>query len=354
MIVTQANMELTDHKRAPIINPSVQTHLYGFDYLRVFFMSMVVLGHSEVFLQFGASCGKNINFWDYAWFEVQSTAVPAFVLISSMLFVMKPPDKRRILDRLAKLGYLYVFWVSAWVIYSKEKPDLNALSVLEFLLRGGGWHFYTFSVLIVLTPVSWIAYNLPGRAKWLGLIASVAIVYITFVWVRTGFKWVYHPYYWLPTCFIIMPFVAAILTPKLSIFLTSRKRCILWAVILLFAGIIAAFHEWSFAAPVSMNLDGRQWLPKAARLSIQFTAIAMVCLSFIRKKPPGIIIAFLAKNSLGVYCIHGFFLRYFSLISVKLVGGPSPLSSCICAATLVVFSAFTTEFLRKLFRERLV
>lgn len=333
---------------------SMPNHLHGFDYLRVFFMCMVVLGHSEVFLQFGAACGPNINFWDYAWFEVQSTAVPAFVLISSILFVMKTPDKKRTLNRLAKLSYLYIFWVSAWVIYSKAKPELDFASILEFVLRGGGWLFYTFPVLIVLTPVSTLAYWLPGRTKWIGLLVSIAVVYGTFIWVRTGYKWVFHPYYWLPTCFIMMPFVAALMTPRLRNLLASRRLCFGWASVFVVLGVVSAIHEWSYAAPVTMNLEGRQWLPKAARLSVQFNAIALVLVSFVRMNPPGKLIAFFAKNSLGVYCVHGFFLRYFSQITAKFVGGPSPLSACLCAVGLVIFSSFATEFLRRLFRERLV
>lgn len=317
-------------------------------------MSMVVLGHSEVFLQFGAACGKGINFWDYAWFDVQSTAVPAFVLISSILFVMKKPDGKRTLDRLVKLCYLYSFWVSAWVIYSKAKPDLNFISILEFVLRGGGWLFYTFSVLIVLTPVSWFAFKLPNWGKWIGLAASAGAVYATFVWVRTDYKWLYHQYYWLPTCFIMMPFVAAILTPKLGDFYRSKARIMIWSIVLIGLGSVAAFDEWSYAAPVSLNLELRQWLPKAARLSISFNAIAIVLLSFLRKSPPGRVVQFFSNNSLGVYCVHGFFLRYFSKVSEFVLGGPSPLSACVCAVSLVVFSAYVTEFLRKLFRERLV
>jgi surface polysaccharide O-acyltransferase-like enzyme len=278
------------------------------------------------------------------------------MLMSSFLFSRKKPTKDRVIDRIKKLSCLHLFWSACWVLYSKSRPEHNFLGVLEFIIRGGGWQFYTFSVLILLTPLDWIAYHLSQRAKWGMLGIAMSVVLGVFWWNISGQKWLIKSYYWLPLNYVAMPFAGALLAPKISAIQTSGRTCSKLVVLCVVIGAAFACLEWSFAAEVPIGISGaRAWLPKASRLSIQFFAVSMIIGGLFVKNKPGRIITLLARNSLGVYCVHGFFV---SLI-MKINSGLSeilqaPIASIICLVVLLIVCTFTSELLRMIFKERLV
>lgn len=112
--------------------------IWGFDYLRVFFMVSVIVGHANLVKgwadDLSVSHGPGPNFWDYFYFHLQSCAVPAFVLVSMVLFLLKTPNWERARARLVNLGYLYGFWVGAWVLYTKAKPERSGWLFRERLI----------------------------------------------------------------------------------------------------------------------------------------------------------------------------------------------------------------------------
>ena len=334
-------------------------HLHGFDYLRVFFMMMVLLGHTNFFWHMADSreqvIGAGPNVWDFLSFGVQSTAVPSFILMSMLLVSLRQSTWQNTVERVKKLAYLYGFWVTAWVYYSKSKPEQSVFGWIEFVLSGGGWLFYTFASLIILTPFCWVASRLTRRGQWVALMISIGVVAGSFVWVRVGFKWVYHPYFWLPTCFAMMPFAAAILVPHLKRFRESAAARYKWVAIMLVLGIIAAILEWKFSAHREVLVGERRFVPKHARLSIQFTAVAWLLLSLGIRRPANRVITFFARNSLGIYCIHPFLLRAV-MIPMRKIGDPiSPeLTILATCAVLAVTCSLVSEFLRKAFKQRLI
>jgi surface polysaccharide O-acyltransferase-like enzyme len=347
---------------APPTKPEAKAekiHLDGFDYLRVFFMMMVLMGHANLFWYMAEqrqhSMGLGPNVWDYLYFEVQSSAVPTFILMSMVLFSLRPPSWSRTVDRVKKLGYLYCFWVGAWVLYAKAKPEPGVLGLIEFLLRGGGWLFYTFASLMVLTPFCWVAAKLSRRGQWVGLMLSILVVLATALWVYTDKKWLHHQFYWVPSCFAMMPFVAAILAPHLNRFRESGGMRYKWIAVMLVAGIVTALLEWKFSAATELITGERRWLPKHARFSIQFNAIALLILSLGVKKPVNRVVSFFARNSLGVYCLHPFILRGFIEPAQRLIGPYAPdLAIPVGCLVVAVFCSVVTEFLRAAFKHRLI
>lgn len=334
-------------------------HLDGFDYLRVFFMMMVLMGHANLFWDMADKREKIIghgpNIWDFLYFEVQSSAVPTFILMSMVLFSLRPPSWSRTLDRIKKLAFLYCFWVGAWILYTKVKPEPTVLGWIEFLLRGGGWLFYTFAALIVLTPLCWVASKLSRSGKWIGLLTCMFVVAGTFLWIHDGTRWLHHQYYWVPSCFVMMPFVAAILVPHLERFRESGSTRIKWIVAMVVLGLMAAFLEWKFAAPGELITGERRWVPKHARLSVQFNAIAMLIFSLGVKRAVNRVISFFARNSLGVYCLHPFILRGFIEPTQHLINPYAPdLAIPIGCTVVAVFCSAVTEFLRAAFKHRLI
>ncbi len=336
-------------------------HIQGFDYLRVFFMMMVLLAHGDFFWTFGsqrqALVGAGPNVWDLLYYQVQATAVPSFVLMSMVLFTMKPPTWARAVDRIKKLAYLYGFWVGAWILYTKLRPEPGFYGLLEFVIRGGGWVLYTFTVLMIMTPLCSLAAWMNQRSKWLGPLISMLVVVGTFTYLVIGHKWSNRHYYWVPTCFTMMPFVAVLLIPHLKKFQTSSAFRWKWVGVMVLASLACALVEWRFSLPDEMikTTGWRNWLPKHARLSVQFGAIATIMASLGVKSRANSLVRFFASNSLGVYCLHPFVLRGIMVPVQKIVDpiapGLSILAGCLAVA---VFCSLVSEFLRRAFKHRLI
>lgn len=359
--------DLSDRHGSEILKSKGQTaaqahelgHLQGFDYLRVFFMMMVLMAHGDFFRDLAvkreAVVGVGVNAWDYLFFHVQSTAVPSFILMSMVLFALKTATWGQCVDRVKKLAYLYGFWVGAWVLYSKVRPAPGIYEFLEFAFRGGGWLFYTFTVLMLLTPLCWLAVKLGPKGRWVGLAVSALAVLGTFLYLRMGFKWTHRSYYWVPTCFVMMPFVAVLLNPHLKLLQTSSRVRWKWVGILCLLSLASAWFEWRLAAPYDEITPFRTWLPKHARLSAQFGAVAMIVGSLGVKSRANSVVRFFAKNSLGVYCIHPFVLRGIMEPVKRLVNPVAPdlaiLAGCVAAA---VICSLVSEFLRRAFGHRLI
>lgn len=337
--------------------------LCGFDYLRVFFMVSVIVGHANLVKGWAedraARVGPGPNLWDYFYFHLQSCAVPAFVLVSMILFLLKTPTWERTRARLTNLGYLYGFWVGAWVLYTKSKPEHPGIpGIIEFLLRGGNWVFYFIAVLIICTWLGWVAGNLSRRGRWVGLGLATAALGGTYGWLLQNDRWVHSHYYWVPTCFTMMPFVAALMVPHLETLRGSPSVRWKWIGIFVGLAILAALWEWRHALPAEVLDEERRWIPKHARFSIQFGALAMVLLAIGVKAKPGRVISFLSRNALGTYCLHPFVLGGFVKGTAAVLGKYLPqwqsASIVLGCAVLIVCCSFATEFLRRAFRHRLV
>jgi peptidoglycan/LPS O-acetylase OafA/YrhL len=64
-------------------------------------------------------------------------------------------------------------------------------------------------------------------------------------------------------------------------------------------------------------------------------------------------VCFIARNSLGIFCLHVFILRGLHREVASLVGD-SKWTTIITLVVVLVGGAYAAEFVRKLFRERLV
>jgi fucose 4-O-acetylase-like acetyltransferase len=272
-----------------------------------------------------------------------------------ILFCVKTPTWARAWNRIAKLSYLYGFWVGAWVLYSGLRPEPTIYGVIEFLVRGGGWVLYTFFVLMLLTPLCCIAESLKKLNPWIGPFLASLVVLATFAYLIDDLKWTRKYYYWVPTCFVLAPFIAVWLTPKIHLLRSSPKSRWTIASIFFLLAVISALIEWQFAASEEFHLHWRCYLPKHARLSVHFTAVAIILLSLAVKTKAPKLVLFFARNSLGVYCLHPFLLRGVAKPVIHFVNQFAPnlaiLSACVVVA---VICALIAEFLRKAFKERLI
>lgn len=354
---------VTPNISSPEVSPSqirhTDSHFDGFDYLRMIFMVMVLFAHTDLFAYFGnkhdALYGRGMNIWDLLYLQVQSCAVPTFVLMSMVLFCVKTPTWARAWNRIVKLSYLYGFWVGAWVIHSGLRPELSIYGILEFFARGGGWVLYTFFVLMFLTPMCCVAERLKKINVWIGPILAILVIVATFAYLVDDLKWTRKMYYWVPTSFVLAPFIAVWLTPKIHDLRQSSKLRWKIACVFLVLAAISAAVEWQFSAAEQLHLYWRSYLPKHARPSVHLTAVAVIVLSLgVKTRAPKPIL-FFARNSLGVYCLHPFMLRGISQPVINFVTPFAPDFAILTGAIVVaIVCSVISEFLRKAFKERLI
>lgn len=322
-------------------------------------MISVISGHANLTVTWAANLEKTMgpgpNIWDYFYFQVQTIAVPTFILISNLLFCLKPITRERIKNRLIKLSYLYIFWVGVWVYYTKPVIETNAWSIAQFLLRGGGWLFYFIAVLILMTLQTGIMAMIPKRGKIAVALISILTLLGTECYLTTDYRWIKDYYYWLPSCFVLLPCFAVWLSPRLPYLReNARSRWRLFFVFLALS-LIAALIEWHFAAPHDLLDEYRRWIPKHARFSPHLGAMAVVIACLGVHSQLGVVMRFLARNSLGTYCLHGFMIGGFVKMSDALIGKrfPSLVIPLGCLG-VILFCAIAAEFLRRAFRHRLI
>lgn len=322
-------------------------------------MVSVIAGHVNLIVGLAAQramkIGPGPNFWDHFYFDLQSTAVPCFILISTLLFCLKPITWKSTRKRLTKLGYLYLFWVSAWIVHSKPMMKPGFAGLIELILRGGGWLFYFISVLILMTLLTAGISALNRRWRFLGYAASLGLFLATVLWISHDHRWTHGQYYWVPSSFALLPSFALWLAPKMSSLIDDRTARLRVAACFLVAAVAAALIEWHFSAPQGLIEESRKWVPKHARFSIQFSAMMIVVLSLGIRSRPGRIVSFFARNALGIYCLHGFIVGGVIKAVGLALGGRFPgLVLPLGIVATVCICAVGAEFLRRAFRERLV
>jgi hypothetical protein len=90
----------------------------GFDFLRAIFSLAIVADHTGLFSLatiYGTSTATNLLYANFSYI-----AVPAFLQISLFLFQLKSSRvvfKTFFQSRIAKLIYLYLFWLTSFVLF---------------------------------------------------------------------------------------------------------------------------------------------------------------------------------------------------------------------------------------------
>jgi peptidoglycan/LPS O-acetylase OafA/YrhL len=329
----------------------------GLDWLRVIFIALVVSIHLNIAQEFAQASGNanSLTGYDILFSQVFCIAVPGFLLIAVFLQAIKNSDWGIVRARLVDTVFLYAFWVGSWIVWTHGRPEHGVIGLIMFFLKGGGWAFYFFMVLLIANIVFAIFHKFPNKVLWLGLFLTSSLVMGAFLTMALkSHAWTRIETYWWPISFLPIPFMAILLArhwPALNV-TPGLYRGILCAALVL--SVAAGIFEWCFAANATIAAKEplRPFLPPYLRISpmlIAFTAVLAVLK--IRFAPQWI--RFIARNSLGIFCLHVFILRGLHQM-IASVAGPSEWSLFLTLVVVLVGGAFATEFVRKLFRERLV
>lgn len=263
-------------------------------------------------------------------------AVPLFIFISCFLLANKKEPFSYFNKKIWRLLLLYFFWTGLLTLFYGGTTGLktmitNSDSILNTILHGGNTPYWFFMSLVICTFLAYIASKLN---KWTNIIlltffCGIVVVspILTIHYGLTFFSLFYNP-----LNFTAYPFAAFLLAHYLK-----KQPNPLPIIITTFSlGVIFAIGEAHF-------LNGYPWainnsnLPDYTRLSLLFFSFTTVttCLEYLKKTPQ--LIKIMSDYSLGLYCLHPFFLSFF-------IDRTPPVLSLILVVPLCYLS---TWFLKK-------
>jgi len=290
--------------------------------------------------------------FDLLLFNVFSSAVPGFLLISIFLQAIKPQGAERVRRHLTGVFFLYAFWVGAWVLLTRSRPEPTIWGVVRFIFQGGGWAFYFFALLLLLHLQQVAIWKWSDRGLCLGFLGSTMLVVGVFLGLAfNNHAWTRFDTYWWPICFMAIPFAGNLLGRHYGDILGDPKRFRLWLGSVIGLALVSALVEWSFAADAA-DLVMRPFLPEYLRLSPLFTALALILLALKARSAPRYV-SFLSRNSLGIFCLHTFVLgRLYSEINNRL---PDPaVAGCLTLVSVLFFGGWISELVRRTLASRLI
>lgn len=329
----------------------------GIEWLRAIFIAFVVSMHLNIAQKFAQASGNghSLTGFDILQSQIFCMAVPGFLLIAVFLQAIKNPEWGKVRAHLIDTVFLCAFWVGGWLVWTHGKPEPGITGLIKYFLKGGGWAFYFFVILLIVHIAYAIIRKVPNKGLWLGLFLTSSLVMVAFLTMALkSHAWTRIETYWWPISFLPIPFMALLLArhwPSLSGNPGLYRKILCSALALsLAAGIL----EWRFAASatIAAELPLRPFLPEYLRLSPLLIAFS-VTLAALKLRSAPQWVRFIARNSLGIFCLHVFILRGLHRM-IASVAGPSEWSLVLTLAVVLVGGAFATEFVRKLFRERLV
>jgi len=288
----------------------------GIDYLRAFFSVCVVEVHlgyvfpSDVFDK-NRFREHTFTVSDFVNFYVLCLAVPVFVLISTYLYARKPTDTAGLLRRLGRIVRLLVFWSALYQVYRltgfgaiKSIPvEPNELGL--YLISGGSTFYYFFESLAIVTIIAHAATRLPAGGVWaLFAISTLIVGVLPVIHEETHIRFLaYHadPLNFVPYAF------AGVGLARLSAVGASRIRA--WIGIgCLALAVPAAVLDWTVYVDPCFFEVNQFALPAYTRPSLVFLSVAVLVFALRVRTPPNSVIRLMAVHSLGVYCLHPFFM----------------------------------------------
>lgn len=301
--------------------------LVSIDYLRAFFSVCVVAGHlgyvfpSSIFRWRRDEYLQHTFGWsDFINFYVICLSVPVFIIISTTLYARKPTDMSGLMTRLGRILRLLLFWSIAYHIFFhtgygalKRFPG-DAQERVIFLITAAETVYYFFLCLIFVTVVTHFSMRLSTVAIWaLFAITTLIVGVLPIVHRETGILLLAlhaNPLNFLPLAF------AGIALARLS-------RPPAWlGFMMLGLGTLTAILDWTIYIDPCFFEVNRFAVPAYTRPSLIFLAVAVMIFALRISAPEIPTISFMARHSLGVYCLHPFFVpvRYKVADKMELTG----------------------------------
>jgi hypothetical protein len=285
---------------------------------------MLTAGRSAVFDNPGYQSHR-FSLSDFFNFNVFLLGVPIFLSVSCYLFDRKNPNKSYFWNRIRRIALLLAFWPVALLLWRGGLPGLigslpaQPLALLEFFARAGHTIYYFFVCLLLLTAITFGALCInKSAAACLAMLSFVAVAAMPIITIAANMPklsaW-WHPLPFLPYAF------ASVLLAKYEPVI-DRWRVGL-ASLLLAASFMAGLLEWKcYMNPVYFSMQPYA-MPAYMRPSLVLSAYGLLLLAIGFKAEIPRWVRYMADRSLGLYCLHPFFMlpvnefapRCFSMMS---------------------------------------
>jgi len=330
----------------------MKTWYPGFDWLRVIFIAFVVamhlgVAHHGFLLAESPLVRAGCFVFHYVFL---SMAVPGFLLISCFLRAKKDPIPwRQQVPFFTGLLSLYVFWVGAWMLVTKPTIDFSLMGITEMALRGGGWAFYYFAVLLIVHVIrALISRWSSNRLALLSAAILILSQLVCTILSHRGYSWEQAESYWWPINFLAIPFLGTWMAKEehsLSLATTKGKK---WLMIFSIGLLLSLALDW-FVAPSGDEMPA---LAEYLRATPTLMAIILMQVSFsIRSRPAWV--GWFAKNSLGIFCLHVFVLGGIGKAVSKFMHHILVIDLITLAVTMIALS-LAAEVLRYCLNKRVI
>lgn len=333
-------------------------HFEGIDFLRAIMSVFVVTWHMEgggrslIFSK--EYMNHSFIFSDFINFHVLLLAVPTFIMVSNYIFSLKEHSFEYLRGRLRRLFLLFSFWMTVQILWESGSqgfirmiPD-SLPSLLIMIFEGGGMYYFLICLMITLTATHYIA---KCRTSFVvaGFILSLICLFVMPALTK---MLAFYPLssYWSPANFIPYPF-AAVLLVRLSDHI-SRLRIIVFISAAILA-LLFSFIEWNIDIGEIFFRGEECAIPAYARVSVLFSAIALLVIALNPKIKSPNIIKFMSMHSLALYCIHGFFLGYAKDI-LSIYFSSSMIWRYVFIVVIVLFSYMVSFALRFYIKEEII
>ncbi|MHB1035983.1 MAG: acyltransferase family protein [Pirellulales bacterium] len=316
--------------------PCPKTHYYGFDYLRAFMALAVVATHAGLF--------KEIAAYKIVLYNVFCLAVPTFMLMSLFLFCVRARNASYVFQRLERLLVLFAFWSLLYLFVLRERVDFhfsNPINSLAFIVTGGTPFFWFFSCLAGMTLICHFTIRLPGTL--LGLFTAVSALALTALpglAVANPTCWpfvaVYNPLNFLPFVFI-----AAWMSQQQQKAGTTALRASTSGIAALCCLYLAiSTLEWMWLPDISHVRYSTNTIPSYTRVSVVIGAYTLLNIAFLLNSNRAVpfLIRLLADYSLGIFCVHCFF------IMADILPTKPPLARFVAAMSLSMATVGFTRY----------
>lgn len=291
-------------------------HFEGIDFLRAILSVFVVTWHMDaggrsLIFSKAEYMNHSFIFSDFINFHVLLLAVPTFLLISNYIFSLKEHRFEYLSGRLRRLFLLFSFWMIAQILWTSGSDGFIQLipeslsSLFIMILKGRGIYYFFICLMITLTAAYYIS---KCRTSFVaaGFILSLICLFVMPALTK---MLAFYPLsaYWSPSNFIPYPFAAVLLVRLSDHISRMRIKVFISASIL---ALIFSFIEWNIDTGEIFFKGGGHAIPSYARVSVLFSAIALLVIALNPKIKSPKIITFMSVHSLALYCVHGFFLAY--------------------------------------------
>ena len=252
----------------------------------------------------------SFSLFDFINFHVLLLAVPTFIFISIYLYSQRINNLRSLKKRATRLLALLVFWPIAYILYRGGISGLFSIfpdSIVDLIyvtLRAGHTIYYFFVSLLICLCCAYFLRKINPKAQLvlfsvsvLSLPLAAKVAQVTDISILAA--------YWSPLNFLPVSIAAIVFARYEGQILRNRMVFSMLAFILC---VLFSVLEWRFLTG-SVFFRGNDYaMPAYTRSSLVFAVMLIFGLVLGLKSKPGKIVRFMSKYSLGLYCVHIFFI----------------------------------------------